>query len=1324
MADKKPSASNQAHSSANGRGNISQATRDHLREHVDHICHMLSEQGPMSVTFVHNNTLLGLQDMHFEKAITKAESFLGGRGYMENSVHRDEYRRGRINDGDIKAVMARRKDLKLDKTLAKVDKKPIKAETVMCLHMINGINELSAAELRLAVAETSATRRFRPDLSTETRATLLKNTAAQLDGIRQKIGITLTLAGWLQELLNVNILDHIRHDASRALKQGRNLDVPATKFLRDLQIPPESWEAYLATVNMLLEGIGDEENREQALKAWLHAETQAVSLLARRYFDTDGTFDALMVHFKANLEEYAAIGMWYACLDRLNLTDPFSPVDASNLQEYDVWSNSADYLAEQTHYMERWGGPPVPLDAELRAEVSTLVKAELARLGENEDGEPDALERAQLCWIILHDLGELHLNRRGFDAFRALLSLSSSKEQDSIFAAVEKHDPREAMHNFAKASLKVDIASLTGGKSHADFIHSLTGENIVERVNDYMIGLCSAFLDEGLAAWHVPGRALGFYEAWRNLALHDRTLDFDGLGGWREEILHLPTMAVDTVITQLKSLGIPEADWPDYCGRLLVNLKGWAGMVFWRQLNATYSKQQAHPIDIMQYLAVRLFYQNLLVTRACQSHWQVRSDVEDLQQYFAKHPAEYLVRKKLHTNSLPDHLAEQARTLTDTSVSTAHYESDGWKNLADTTWMHQEKEELARQAGDRGWRLFNLAQFLGLDADRIRSQPLKAADALLGCLDGFPEDAHRPVWLHAFERHYRCEILNALSINRGRGRWLIRENRPKSQVVFCIDEREESIHRHYEELDPEHETLGAAGFFGVAMDFTALDDHGHTPLCPAPVTPLHSIHEVARPVDEYVRLPAHRRQSKWLEVFHDTFWEMKRNVVGSYFLIDLAGFLAAYPLIGRIFFPVKYFAGVSAVRNMFVPTVKTKLAIDRIDDEAKGDGEHSGHTHGGAADIGFTLVEQADRAEGLLRNIGLISNFAPIVVFCAHGSHSENNPHENAHDCGACGGKNGAPNARALAVMCNSPEVRELLHQRGLIIPKDTWFVGSVHNTANDIIDYFDEEDVPEAMKKQYDAVVGDLQQATMRAARERCRRFASAPKDVSIEASFKHTQARALDFSQVRPEWGHATNAFAVVGRRGITQGVFFDRRPFVISYDPSTDPTGVICERILLAVGPVGAGINLEYYFSTVDPGVFGSDTKIPHNVTGLVGVMEGAYSDLRTGLPRQMTEVHEAMRLHLIVDAKMEILGEIYGRQPGIQQLLDGEWVILIAHDPETGEFNQFVPGVGFEKWDDSQLEQLPEVADSYAWFKGKYERFLPPALITEPSRSWLN
>jgi uncharacterized protein YbcC (UPF0753/DUF2309 family) len=170
------------------------------------------------------------------------------------------------------------------------------------------------------------------------------------------------------------------------------------------------------------------------------------------------------------------------------------------------------------------------------------------------------------------------------------------------------------------------------------------------------------------------------------------------------------------------------------------------------------------------------------------------------------------------------------------------------------------------------------------------------------------------------------------------------------------------------------------------------------------------------------------------------------------------------------------------------------------------------------------------------------------------------------------------------------------------------------------------------------------------------------------------------------------------------------------VISYDPTQDPDGGVLERILVAVGPVGAGINLEYYFSTVDPKKYGCDTKVPHNVTGMIGVMEGAHSDLRTGLPAQMTEIHEPMRLQLIVESSMEVLGAIYGRQPAIQELLDNAWVHLIAADPDSGAFNMFVPGTGFVLWD-KPLQPIPEVSASFDWYRGKLD-FIPPAIIREP------
>ena len=168
-----------------------------------------------------------------------------------------------------------------------------------------------------------------------------------------------------------------------------------------------------------------------------------------------------------------------------------------------------------------------------------------------------------------------------------------------------------------------------------------------------------------------------------------------------------------------------------------------------------------------------------------------------------------------------------------------------------------------------------------------------------------------------------------------------------------------------------------------------------------------------------------------------------------------------------------------------------------------------------------------------------------------------------------------------------------------------------------------------------------------------------------------------------------------------------------FLISYDPSQDPEGDVLEVILLAAGPVGAGINLEYYFSTVNNEGYGCGSKVTHNVTGLFGVMEGAGSDLRTGLPKQMIEVHEAMRLQVIVEAKMEVLTHIYQRQPPLQELIGNNWLLLSAKDPDSDSIHVFTPGKGFEAWR-GNVTALPVVARSPDWYHG-HTLPLAPALI---------
>jgi len=836
---------------------------------------------------------------------------------------------------------------------------------------------------------------------------------------------------------------------------------------------------------------------------------------------------------------------------------------------------------------------------------------------------------------------------------------------------------------------------------------ALTGEDLLERLRPALIRHFANHIDLGLAAWHNPERQRGFWDAWRSVMCDDPIWLLDDLPEWGQTAERLADDPVEAIVQELRLLDLPEDRWEGYLERLGLQLPGWSGMALWRSGKPGYAGQPT-PVAMPDYLAVYLVLERLYAQSICRRHFRIDASLNGLRWHFHHQPAELLVRHALFDGRLPEYLVDFAERLVRENLHhPGSVRDEDWQTIAQLIWSWRQTPVADRvgavSVAGSAWPLFRLAQHLGLSGGDLRSAGRPGAEGLLACLHLLDDDATGFLWLKAYERNYRETIFAGLTANHGR--W--RQGPATAQLMFCMDDREEGLRRHLEEIDRSIETLGAAAHFGVFQNWWGLDDSELTVLCPVVARPAHEVREVPRPGTEAL-YEEHTRRVRQHRAFTERMHQGSRRGLLSAAAWTLAAApVAALGLAGKLFAPSRLGAAGEVLRSRFDKPVSTRIEFVAPADAAPSTPDNPR--------LGFTDGEQADRVGNFLRNNGLLDVFAPLVLIVGHGSSSVNNPHMAAYDCGACSGRHSGPNARLFAAMANRPEVRALLQQRGIAIPDGTWFVGGEHNTCDEVVTCYDLEDVPAALLPALDDLRGKLAEAGLAHAQERCRRFASAPARIDKDRAWHHIHDRRWDLSQPRPELGHATIAWAFIGRRQATRGAFWDRRVFLISYDPTQDADGKVLEGLLLANGPVGAGISLEYYFSTVDNERYGCGSKTMHNVAGYFGVMEGGASDLRTGLPRQMIEIHEAMRLLVTVEAKIDLVTAIYLRQPPLQELIGNGWLVVAAKDPDSPAIHLFDPARGWLPWQGG--EALPTVERSTDWFMGKREP-LPPALLELP------
>jgi uncharacterized protein len=503
------------------------------------------------------------------------------------------------------------------------------------------------------------------------------------------------------------------------------------------------------------------------------------------------------------------------------------------------------------------------------------------------------------------------------------------------------------------------------------------------------------------------------------------------------------------------------------------------------------------------------------------------------------------------------------------------------------------------------------------------------------------------VWQLAFEQSFRRKLLKQIRPIE----ILPTQTAPEAQFVFCIDVRSEVIRRHIENLMPNAQTLGFAGFFGVPV---SIQNIGHTheeQNCPILLTPQAVVKESSDYLDKIL--------AKKLK--NVTFERMKKEIKTSanscFTFVESMGWTYIFKMFGH--------ASGSQKTNLDL------INIGLTAEEAKSIKIDVSH---------IDLIKRAQIGFGALKNMGLTSNFAPMVFLFGHESETSNNPYAGGLDCGACAGHSGLNNSRTLATILNDSEVRLKIKELFQVeIPNSTSFISGVHNTTRDKLLIDKHIGLENIDQSKLNLIEATLNMAGINCAKERLGKL-GIKHDICNNKLESELNQRANNWSEIRPEMGLAGNASFVIARRSRTYKMPLWGKSFLHDYDQDKDTDLSILELIMTAPMVVTNWINMQYYASAVDTDKFGTGNKVIHNVVGTIGCIQGNGSDLLTGLSEQSVKfngeyVHEPIRLQVVIEASTDRISQIIDKHQMVLDLVNNEWLNVISIDPKTGEKNLY-------------------------------------------------